>query len=236
MRTATTATREFSPVPSSLTRNSPLFSKVCEFNLLPARDIHPGHLTGWITPDLFRRLAECPRGSAHLSRLVLARFLRSRQPWFDFEDPRRRLALLPGDTLRSLRDHVSAALCTDEFRKILDRRTRMRLTDRLGKPLLEFAEKRAPFLIGQSLLQGNELDPSIRDILDRFDLRGRMCLASWFSTQPGPLIDRIRLKFSPSDNPRTWPQIDAATATRYWDVTQRIGKTQFGPVWGVVTM
>ena len=236
MRAAITATREFSPVPPALTRNSPLFSKVCEFNLLPARDIHPGHLTGWITPDLFARLAECPRGKVHLSRLVLLRFLRSRQPWFDFEDPRRRLALLPGETLRSLRDHVAAALSAEEFRKVVDRRTRTRLSDRLDKPLLEFAEKRAPFLIGQSLLQANDLDPGVKDVLDRFETRGRMCLSAWFAAQPGPLIDRIRLKFSPSDNPRTWPQIDEATAARYWDVTQRIGKTQFGAVWGVVTV
>ena len=236
MRAATTATREFSPVPSSLTRNSPLFSKVCQFNLLPAADIHPGHLTGWITPDLFGKLVECPRGKAHLSRLILTRFLRSRQPWFDFESPRARLALLPGDTLRSLRDHVAAALSAEEFRKVIDRRTRTRLSDRLGTPLLEFAEKRAQFLIGPTLLQGQDVDPNMRDVLDRFDARGHICLAAWFAAQPGPLVDRIRLKFSPSDNPRTWPQIDETTAIRYWDVTQRIGKTQFGAVWGVVTM
>ena len=79
-----------------------LLPLIYEFNMRPARYIHGSWIDSIVSQPLFKTLKKNRRAEMRLSSLLLKRFHLDRDPVFDFEEPRRRLALIDGGRLMRL--------------------------------------------------------------------------------------------------------------------------------------
>ncbi len=134
---------------------SPLLGHILWFNLRNGAEVHSERLPQDIRnilegmPEEAReKLSASRRGLRRFSRLVEASGAVPVEPFFDFREPRRRLALLDGPTLEKLVIHTGAAACHPVLARCVLREQVQRLRESLGREVYDFAVGAAPFLIG----------------------------------------------------------------------------------------
>lgn len=134
---------------------SPLLEHILRFNLRSGAEVHPERLPQDIQ-NIFKGVSEEAREKLQASRRGLRRFSRlveasgavAVEPFYDFREPVRRLALLDGPTLEKLVIHTGAAACHPVLSRCVLRTHVQRLRESLGREVYDFAVGTAPFLIG----------------------------------------------------------------------------------------
>lgn len=178
----------------NLLREQPSWIRlIVEFNLLPACYIHRTWVEHLATPELFEALKLQPRARARLSRMLLSEYGLERAYCFDFEEKRRRVALVDGPTLEKLLWFAGIVLNAAKIVRTVDRASVLMYRKALGSEGYFFAVKRAPFLVGPHATALGESD-SGDDFRMHIMSCGAACLAACMAGDPPALKDRLRLK------------------------------------------
>ncbi|MEM9045810.1 MAG: SctK family type III secretion system sorting platform protein [Pseudomonadota bacterium] len=115
------------------------------FNFAPVTYVHDSWFESLPQGQVCRHLATKSSGRSSVSQHLLENRGISKKFFYDFKEPRSRLALLETKYLEDLFLYVGALLRNAEFRNELDGKRILTLRKFLGPSVLEYATKRAPF-------------------------------------------------------------------------------------------
>lgn len=203
------------------------FAQLAEFNYLPARYIDPSQLATELPAAVVAGARGCLPAERRLSALIRQRFSLSPGGYWDFDDERRRLALLAPTALRLLASLVASAGLWRRFRATIDRPGRAALLAAVGEPVFDFALRRAPLLGGA----GIDEPLSLEDTLAAWSSARAQAVRNWFAGESPGLAGRVRLKF-PSDWGLDFDQPPSASQRdAHWQLTRRVLKSELSQEW-----
>lgn len=213
-----------------LRRPDDRFARVCEFNSNPSVYSDRSHFVGMIPADLLDATLASPRGHRRLSTLLLDRGGLREKVCFDFEETRRRFALVDGGALQRLRLIVGAAVQAERIARVIERGPLQRLKDQIGERVYEFALKRARFLVPRvpaSLrIASGDLSLDVRE-------SGRLAIETCLLGEPEAITGRFALKF-PAET--CWDfsrKIAAPEQQETWQFVHRVFLKEVGAEWSV---
>lgn len=207
-----------------------LLPLIYEFNMRPARYIHKSWIEPMISPSLFTDLKRSRHAEKRLSDMILKRFQLDRDFFFDFEEPRRRLALIDGGRLSRLIFLAGIAVNSPRYTKVVERDKLIALKGEIGEGAYLFALRKAPFLMGRMAfpLSGEQGSENTRSHAVRC---GMECLRACFSGDPETLITRILFKLPERlgrDIKRRPPEIERRHA---WSLFRKVLLQEVEPGW-----
>ena len=210
----------------ALRENRLLFGMMHSFNFHPALHIHPARFSDAIPPKVCDTLRNSRRGERRLSAWVRKHWSLPAETFWDFSDPRRRLALLSPDQLGDLVRYCGAATHAHLISRAIDRNTKTQFKDALGEQAYHFAVKRAPLLSRgvEDLVPSNGANQSVEDKLQHV---GVYCIAASFADSPTELHRRLQLKVD-GDLPSETTS-DETARERIWSMLRRILFTEIAP-------
>lgn len=183
-------------IKASIKREDNLFSQVYAFNQLISRYIDESHLFEF--PYLLKyweSLKKITRIQKKLSNLLLKNFKLENKSFYNFEDPRLRIALLDAKTLKNLLLYAGAVLYSERINKIILKKDLLSLKESIGEDLYFFAAKKASLLIGfvpKIELSKNGVAIQKEDLFEA----GKECLQLCLAQEDENLTERLILKFS----------------------------------------
>lgn len=131
--------------------NPDLFRVIFDFNRRPQHWVHSSVIEGLPHAPVVQALATCVHGAGHLSAWLLQELsLLEHEPCWDFEDPRRRLALLSPATLARLARHCGAALAWPRIASVIGRAEIQELKAALGEDAHAFALRRGRMIVPEN--------------------------------------------------------------------------------------
>lgn len=174
-------------------RNPLLFRLVRRFNTRLACDLHPSWLAAPVGPTLWGRLVRSDRGARWLESWARTRFALAEAGWWDFAEPRLRVALLPPAALDRLVTFTGAALLRKQVAGAIQRDAVARLREGLGDEAYAFATKRASVLVR---VTPPECERIVLDDSPARQLRevGLRALATCLTGSPAEVRTRLSLK------------------------------------------
>lgn len=207
-----------------------LFELISEFNFDVAEYIHPSHLEGIIDRDLLDLISKDRNAFKHITKILLRHFDLEDNICFNFEDPRRRLALINEVTLQKLYFYVGAALLHERITHIISKDELGKLKESLGKNVYFFAIKRAPFLIaGKPELECFK-SPS-QDVFVDLIRSAEECISRCFSGEPDSITRRFSLKFPKKLKWHFDKKCSDEERELAWAFVYRILIKEVGPTW-----
>ena len=212
-----------------LRENRPLFTMVHGFNFHPALHIHPRRFDGHIPPAIVEFLSKSRRGERRLSRWANSHWQLPANPYWDFADPRRRLALLQPLQLESLLRYAGAAVHADVISRAIDRQTKSKFREALGEQAYHFAVKRAALLsrgIPESLRPRLETNDDLQTTLET---TGYRCVLFCQSEIPPLLAQRLNLKLPADVTTEASKGATEEERERVWNLIKRILFTEVAP-------
>ncbi len=182
-------------IKSSIKREDNLFAQIYAFNQLISQYVEESHLFAF--PDLLKyweSLKKITRVQKKLSNLLLKYFKLENKSFYNFEDPRLRIALLDAKTLKNLLLYAGAVLYSERISKIIMKNDLLSLKESIGDDLYFFASKKASLLIG--FAPKVDLSKNSEGILkkDLFEA-GKECLQMCLAQEDTRLTERLILKF-----------------------------------------
>lgn len=227
-------------------KRSPLLEHILRFNLRPGEDVHLDRLPPSLKTARSFLLPLSVRGRRRFSRLVEACKGFSTESFFDFQEPRRRLALLDGPTLDRLATFTGAAACHSALTKCVLGPLVRRLQERLGRDVHAFAVGPAAVLVGTvpQIAPLHLDDPEVDPALEIRNL-GLAWMARSLDAEPSLLWDRLEQKLTPvadhrGNGPGTapcahpsrhYPGISAITKDQAWRLVSRVLLRKVEPRW-----
>lgn len=125
-----------------------LFRVIFDFNRRPQHWLHPDVVAAMPEATVIKVLAQGTHGQGHLaSWLLRVLHLEECETVWDFQEPRRRLALLSPDTLSRLARYLGAALCWPRLAAIIGRQQLQDIKAELGEDVHAFALRRARLIV-----------------------------------------------------------------------------------------
>lgn len=172
-----------------------LFYLVHEFNHSPGGYINYEYVDDWITEEMLQKIRTNSLAIKQFSKLVSDRFALTDQYFYDFAEPRLRLALVSPAVLNKLFLYAGAAYCSENIAKVIDRESVINLREIMGNELYLFALKRAPLLVPE---KPNIKIPSedTHTLYQNVMTASQLCFEMVFAGAPHNLIRRLTLKFS----------------------------------------
>lgn len=227
-------------------KRSPLLEHILRFNFRAGEDVHPDRLLPSLKTARSFLLPLSVQGRRRFSQLVAASKGFSGEAFFDFREPRRRLALLDGPTLDRLATYTGAAACHPTLTRCVLGPLVRRLQERLGHDVHAFAVGPARILVGQ-VPQINSLrleDPNFDPALEIRNL-GLAWMARCLDADPPLLWERLEQKLAPSDGDRfkkaepvlpnvskqRSPRISAISGDQAWRLVSRVLLREVEPRW-----
>ena len=180
-------------IQKALTRRDNLFIAIYQFNELISLYVDESHLGQFpVLGNNWKAFREVPRVQKKLSKLLQKLFNLEGLQYYNFEEPRLRLALMEGRVLRELLMKVGAVYYSERIGKIIVKREVLDLKESIGEDIYFFATKKA------SLIKGLGPKVEVPDVkeLRREDLieMGKLCLEICFSGEDRGLTERMVLK------------------------------------------
>lgn len=175
-----------------LKTNKDLFKLVYLFNQAPVTYMNKERLSAEVPLPAVTQLMKDSVAQKKISAFMIKR-LGLVESFFNFEDPRLRIALLPGDVLEKLLLFAGAAIRHQEIQKIVLKKRLDELKQSIGEDVYFFATKKATLLTSMipqmPHLEGTSMD---RQGLIEVGKQGlEICLAN----EPQALVERLKLKF-----------------------------------------
>ncbi|MCG8530929.1 MAG: Yop proteins translocation protein K [Desulfovibrionales bacterium] len=223
-------------VKSMLKENPELLEMALMFNLDAPETVHDDWLSGYgkelKESGALEVMQNSPRGYARLSERLNALTGGSASGWFlDFSTPRRRMALLPEETILNLCTDLGLSINAKYVARTIFRPQVQALKATFGSRGYAFAVKRAPFLLGDC---SDLLPPpdSGSGLVHRIREHGRLGFALCFASEPAALRDRVQMQL-----PAGFMDVSSftgdihETADRVWPVLRTLLMKEVAPEW-----
>lgn len=228
------------------TREHPdLLRLVHEFNRLPQNWVHPEYLGLVPHGDVIRFLAGTPGGQGTASRWIDNQLgLSEVAVYWDFEERRKRLALLDFESLAKIACCLGSGLKSREISRLIGKVEIMRLIDAIGRDAHEFAlrggiQSRIPSQVSEMVArwevaadegssEGHEGGDS--DLGCRVEKLGWGVVRSVLVGEPVPLWRRFNLKI-PSRFQDSAFEADAreGLGSTCWDLVKTVARKLLSP-------
>lgn len=185
-------------LPTLIKHRPDLYRAVYDWNMYPHRWALPAWLEEAGIPTVVVTLLE----QSAAGRVRLSAFFRQRlglsDTFWDFEDPRRRLALLSAESLARLARFAGAVLQADRLAHVITKQQRRDVTARIGEDAYAFALRRARLPSPKN----GDSPPRVPDaeLAAAVETTGWRALAACMADDPEPLRARFRLKTSGIDD------------------------------------
>ncbi len=182
-------------IKSTISREDKLFQTIYQFNEIISEYVEKSHILS--IPYLANQwdyLVSLDRLKKKLSQLLLKHLNLENQPFYQFEDPRLRIALLDRSILDNLLIHAGAVIYSERISKIVMKKDVLALKDSIGDDMYFFAAKKASLLMGFAprIALPAEGTSITKDSL--FEA-GRQCLQMSLVHEDERLLKRLVLKF-----------------------------------------
>ena len=213
----------------ALRENRPLFAMMHSFNFHLALHVHPARFEDRIPPAIVQLLFDSRRGERKLTAWVQEHWQLSTQSFWEFSNPRHRLALISPAQLTDLICYAGAAVHSHVISRAIDRNTKTRFKEALGEGAYHFALKRAPLLsrgIPQDVFADLEADGPPEQ---RLNYIGLVCVAACFGDSPPALNRRLMLKVQGDAPLDIAAQMEEGQRDRIWSMLKRILFTEVAP-------
>lgn len=176
--------------------NPDLFRVIFDFNRRPQYWLHPEVVSALPEAPVVKALSQSGHGQGHLSAWLLGVFrLNDCEAVWDFQEPRRRLALLAPATLARLACHAGAALCWPRLAAIIGKQQIQEIKATLGEEAHSFALRRARLIVPEA--ETLNLDPGA--VLSQHVLTaGWNLLAAAAGDEAEGIRRRLSLKLPPA--------------------------------------
>lgn len=208
-------------IKTAIARNDNLFITMYRFNEMISEYVEKSHILS--IPFLGAHWEDfvcVERIGARLSRLLLRHFRLENESFYEFEDPRLRVALLSGEVLSRLLIYAGAAIYSERMSKLIMKKDVIALKESIGEDVYFFASKKASLFIGlaprMDLPEGGVIT---KEVL--FEL-GKRCLEMCLANEDERLLKRLVLKF-PSE--LKWDfrvAVEEPQKTKAWNYLYRI--------------
>lgn len=181
-------------IKSTISREDRLFLTIYRFNEMISEYVEKSHVSIPYLANQWDYLVSLERLQKKLSRLLLKHFNLENQPFYQFEDPRLRIALLDRSTLDNLLIHAGAVIYSERISKLVMKKDVLALKESIGDDMYFFAAKKASLLTGFAprVMLPEESTPITKDAL--FEA-GKQCLQMSLVHEDERLLKRLVLKF-----------------------------------------
>lgn len=203
-----------------------LFGRIVQFNFRPARYLHGRRIGSLMDAGLFQRLAAHPAGEKLLSERIAAHWGLDAAGFFDFEQSRRRLALLAPQTLDRLFRLSGLALAGRAISQQVRRAEVLAFRRAFSADDCRFALKRASMLVGAAGQSLAEPQRSGETLAECVQSHRRKMIACCFAGEPSALTSRVWLKLAPEDEPRGDEAVTAEQREAAWRIVRKIALTE----------
>jgi hypothetical protein len=176
--------------------NRLLWRRILRFNCFLAADVHPARLADEVDRGVWQRLCARPRAEAALSAWIAERFGLDARGYWDFAEPRWRLALLSGVQWARTARLLGVAALQPQLAKLLDGAQVRQARSSLGADDYAFALKRAPLLV-RRLPPEAAAPPLADDVAAQADDWGWRLLRGCLTGAAPSLLERLALKLPP---------------------------------------
>ena len=200
-----------------------LYRAIYDWNAYPHRWALPVWLAEAALPPAVVSLLEgSSRGRERLRR-HFTRALGLEQTWWDFQEPRARVALLGAEALLRLARYAGAALHASRLARVIAKEERRALTQRIGEDAYAFgmrSARAANVSVLKVAAHGN--------LPEDVDRSGWEVVAACLKPEPVAVHARLRLKVAPEINLPTGEAValDSAPA---WELMQAVSKEALRP-------
>lgn len=177
-------------------QNPDLFRVIFDFNRRPQHWVHPEVLSTLPHANIVQALSTTNRGSSHVATWLTRELkLDAAEVCWDFEEPRRRLALLNAGTLRKLACYAGAASCWPRIATTISRDELREIKTAIGEEAHVFALRRGRMIMPEQEALAPSKDQSLADQV--LDQGWRMVAAAALDEHPA-VQQRFTLKLPPA--------------------------------------
>lgn len=201
----------------SLHREDQLFPKVYSFNYHISTYIDPSYLDDDIRA-IFFKIKDVSRVKLKLSDYLVTKFGLDDLGYFDFEEPRLRLALIDKKILFKLLMFAGAVYYSDLISKVIKKDDLGMMKKGIGEEVYFFATKRAALVKALAPKISFEGEPTSEAIFEA----GKHILEICLSHESGKLLKRLALKFPKHLHWNFGRNVEEAEKTRAWQYLQRL--------------
>lgn len=209
-------------IKSAISREDKLFLTIYRFNETPSEYVEKSHILS--IPYLashWEELSSIRRVQEKLSRFLLKHFNLENQPFYQFEDPRLRIALLDRSTLNELLLHAGAVIYSERISKVVMKKDVLALKESIGDNMYFFAAKKASLLTGFAPKVNLPEEGTLITNNALFEA-GKQCLQMCLVHEDERLLKRLVLKF-PNDIQWDFSSLVAEEQkTKAWNYLHRI--------------
>lgn len=205
--------------------NPDLFRGVYDFNCRPQFWLNSAVVEDLPHAIVVRALAGAAHGGRHLSAWLHKTLgLDAQEAVWDFQEPRRRLALLSPESLQRLARFAGSALCWPRLSSIIGRAEIQEIKAAIGEDAYSFALRRARLLVAQNeALVPQAGEPLVPQVIEA----GWNLLATAASDDAGSVQQRLMLKLPPAVAKKTVRPVDPELRTRAWSLIRKISPAVF---------
>lgn len=201
-------------------QNPDLFRVVFDFNRRPQFWLHNEVVETLQQATVVKALSSASHGTAHLSAwLDKALGLDAWEPEWNFENSRRRLALLSPETLARLARFAGAALCWPAIVSVIAKAQIHEIKAALGEDAHAFALRRARLLIPESEAL---LPPPAKPLAAHAVEIGWNLVTSAAFDEAEPVQRRFSLKLPPTVAQRMAKTVASEARERAWSRVRKI--------------
>lgn len=200
--------------------NPDLFRVIYDFNCRPQFWLHAAVMESLPHSGIVRALAGATHGGGHLSAWLSKTLgLAPLEAEWDFQETRRRLALLGPASLERLACFAGAALCWPQLSAIIGRAQIQEIKIALGEEAYSFALRRARMLVPQ---QESLVSAASESLVDHVISTGWNLLATAASDDADSVQQRFMLKLPPAVAEKTVRPVEATLRARAWGLIRKI--------------
>ena len=184
---------------ASLPKAAPdLFRSIYDFNTRPQDWVHPSLLEGLPHAKVVEFLSREGVGRKLTGRWIFSQFaVQEDETFWDFEEPRRRLALLDWKSLDEISRYCGATLRWSQIKSIISRSDLQRLKARLGGEVHSFALQRGPLLKAPKGLSSMGESHMDENFAESVWMEGWSMVLRSLAGESDALLKRFRLKLPP---------------------------------------
>jgi len=205
--------------------NPDLFRVVYDFNCRPQFWLHSAVTEELPHAVVVRALAGAAHGGSHLAAWLSKTLgLGAQEAVWDFQEPRRRLALLSPESLLKLARFAGAALCWPRLSSVIGRTEIQEIKAAIGEDAYSFALRRARLLVAQKdALVPQSGEPLMPQVIEA----GWSLVATAASDDADSVQQRLMLKLPPSVAKKTVRPVDPDLRARAWSLIRKISPAVF---------
>jgi len=203
-----------------------LFGRILQFNFQPARYLHHERVRSFMDGGLFQRLLSYPCGERHLSERIAAHWKLDSAGFFDFQEPRRRLALLSSESLDRLFRLCALALAGPAISREIRRDEVRAFRQTFSEEDYQFAVKRSGLLIGTLPTELSRSPSAGETLVQHVQGHRRRLIGCCIAEESPSFTSRLLLKLPPADEPSAEDNVTTGEKEAAFRIVQKIARAE----------